>query len=275
MNGIANKPGAYENFSGTIDYKATECIVKDATFEILEHRKSYKGVLYVDIIFHGGDVVSGKLCNANIEYCNFYGELLRESIFHSGTFKSGKFRTSYWFDGVWCDAKWECAFDRFGRNRFYPPPFNMVNKIDGIIRKPGRYKDYTGWVDYGESKFYIEDGELEIQENKWLTVGNACYTYIYGGTITKGNVYDTIVYYANFNGNKMYNCGWRNGVFNGKQFLNSCWFDGKWTKGMFEDSRWKDGIWESGTWEDSIWDGGFDKNGIYHKKYDSPNKWKI
>ena len=46
---------------------------------------------------------------------------------------------------------------------------------------------------------------------------------------------------------------WRDGVFNGGMFSNAVWFNG---------------IWKKGTWLN-----GTDKQGNYHGKDDSPDKW--
>jgi hypothetical protein len=63
----------------------------------------------------------------------------------------------------------------------------------------------------------------------------------------------------------------------GKYIVNNGkidWYDGVWNDGVWNGGTWWKGTWLGGTWKSGKWLGGYDKNGKYHKKGDSPNKWK-
>ena len=76
---------------------------------------------------------------------------------------------------------------------------------------------------------------------------------------------------------------WEYGFFEGGTWKSGTWLNGNWNRGIWKDGIWKKGTWEKGawlggTWENGkwlggIWKGGYDKNGNYHPKGDSPDKW--
>lgn len=265
MSRLADNPGVYEDFSGKIQYKDTDCEVRNADFELLEELKKFKNKIDVWVEFERGDVVSGNLYNANIKHCNFYGSKIRHSVFHNGIFDGGEFAWSYWYDGTWEDGVWIKGFDKFGRSRLFHPPFDKFNKVKNIITEPGRYKDFTGCVKFGQSDFMIKNGELEIGHK-----GNWDVIIVDAGVITEGVLDGAIINYAIFNGDKMYDCNWKDGIFK---------------KGTFESGIFDGGIWESGTfiicpfaggaWRNGTWLGGFDGEGDWHSAGDSPDNWEL
>lgn len=254
MSGIADKPGAYNNFTGTIKYKHTDCRVRNATFEILEKPRWFKGVKTISILFEDGDVITGKMCNVIAQKCNFYGSTFSYSVFHSGIFKGGEFYMSYWYDGDWQGKFWRDSFDKFGRDHLYPPPFDRFDKAYNTIIQPGRYANFTGWVKYDDVNFYIKDGELEVGDSIFHSI------IINGGTITKGHIKKATI-------NQV--------IFKGDTIEKSTWYDGTWQSGTWFSGEWLGGVWLGGIWHDGDWYRGYDKYGSHHGKDDSPDKWAI
>lgn len=257
MSELADKPGKYTNFSGKINYKDSTCVVKRANFELLANEKRYKNQLFIWLVFHGGIVSSGNLHNADIEECQFHGYTIGDSVFRSGIFSGSHFKWSYWLGGEWKLGKWSNSYDKFGRIRLLPPPFDEFDKADNIITEPGRYKNFTGRVKHGNSDFYIENGELEICNDM---LG-------YSLSISDGTVIDGIINYVVAN----------QITIKGDKFNNGIWNDGLFEGGIFSKSTWKSGTWIDGTWSSSRlnWYGGFDKNGIWHERGDSPDLWSL
>lgn len=254
MSRIADTPGVYRNFNGWIKFKNANCQVKNADFELLEEHKKYKGKIDIWIEFERGDVIKGELWYANIEHCNFRGTRIDKSVFRGGTFAGWEFIWSYWLGGEWESGNWgSYNYDKFGRRRIFPPPFDRFDNADGIITQPGRYKDFNGKIEYGSNEFYIKNGEIEIQDDIGKNI------VVHGGVITKGDLKYATVNYVEFNGNAVYQCDWYDGIFNGI---------------IFNDNYWHSGTWLGGKWHNSYWFGGFDKNGNYHKEFDEPSKWK-
>lgn len=68
---------------------------------------------------------------------------------------------------------------------------------------------------------------------------------------------------------------WKNGTWERGNWWNGTWENGMWKDGNFLGGEWLDGTWKGGNWYGGNWLGGYDKNGKYHPKGDSPDKWKI
>lgn len=254
MSNIADSPGVYTNFSGRISYRWSDCEVKNATFELLENKKLFKRRKEIWIEFQKGNIISGDLWGAKVKHCNFNGRGLVGSVFRDGIFNGDTIRASYWYGGTWISGDWgEDNFDKFGRLRFYPPPFDKFDKVDGVVVRDGRYLNFTGHVKFGKSNFYIKNGEFETEIE-----GDFHKIAIYDGKITKGDLYCAIIDCVEFNGDSIVNCVWHNGIFDGGEFVGGQWYNG---------------VWNGGKWKGRNWYGGYDKDGVYHEKYDSPNDW--
>lgn len=257
---IASKPGTYNNFIGKIKYGKTDCDINGATFEILEKTKSFKGQKDIDIDFYKGTIVSGSLYHTDIRHCKFKGGELSFSVWRDGIFDGGSINFTTWLDGEWVSGDWDiCNYDKFGRHRLMPPPFDIFDEAKDVITKQGRYRNFTGRVRYGRSDFTIKNGDVEIFNNGIYPIA------IDDGVIKGGFLSKTIVTYAVLNGGQFFDGSWRNGIFNGGVFSGEYWFDG-----IFKNGTWENGIWGGGDWY-----GGYDRKGNYHKKGDNPNKWPI
>jgi hypothetical protein len=68
---------------------------------------------------------------------------------------------------------------------------------------------------------------------------------------------------------------WEDGTWESGTWIKGTWKNGTWKNGVWMDGTWMNGTWEKGYWEGGTWLGGYDKDGNYHPKGDSPNKWKI
>lgn len=83
-NRLANKPGHYKNFTGTICWKNTEGYVYDSTFTLCDKRNV--------VIFVDGVWVSG--------------------IFDGGVWNNGRWCNGHWHSGTWVDGKWYRGYDK-------------------------------------------------------------------------------------------------------------------------------------------------------------------
>lgn len=314
MNNKADKPGVYTNFSGLIEFRMTECEVRNASFELLDKEKDFKREIGIDILFHHGDVIKGAMWGADVKECNFLGGSLSLGVFRDGVFAGESFNSSYWFGGEWKGKKWNLSYDKFGRIRLYPPPFDNKENTTGLITEPGSYINFTGRVDFDESTFYIRNGDLELNKGKGYNIAIDC------GVITNADIHGVIINYVDFNSGKIKDSIWLDGIFAGSTMQDCTWKDGTWKRGDFIDSQWEDGVWQdgylydgiwhkglweqgiwelgtwydgewvdgtwrSGSWDDGfwcggdwlggVWYGGYDKDGVYHDNDDPPNKWDI
>jgi hypothetical protein len=66
---------------------------------------------------------------------------------------------------------------------------------------------------------------------------------------------------------------WFNGTWEDGTWKYGIWYDGTWNGGTWKNGIWAKGTWLGGTWNDGTWKGGYDKDGNYHQRDDSPDKW--
>lgn len=295
-----NKPGKYIDYSGEVSCYGSKCIVKNATFEILESKRSFKGLFNVWVIFESGVIVSGKLERAIVEGCDFYGENLNRSVFRGGSFNKGIFYRSHWFGGEWVSGEWADSYDKFGRIRSYPPYMwnSMVrDKTSGIIYEPGNYSNFTGRIKIGNSDFDVRNVDVELGDN------NVRPNIIYGGAIVRGITNNFDIYNSTIFSGKMVSCTtegcvllggtfeegiwkgghwdtgiwekgtWEDGKWMEGDFNGGDWLNGEWWDGTFDGGTWHDGTWRGGEWNDGTWLGGYDKHEGFHDKHDSPDSW--
>lgn len=282
---IVDEPGIYRNFSGIIKHSyRIDCEVKNATFELLDKMKKYKNRVDIILEFESGNVIAGKLCNANIKHCNFQGYMLAESVFHNGVFSGEMFSDSYWLGGTWNGANWMQGFDRFGRIRVNPPTMwdNKVAQTNGVANEPGRYENFTGRIKCGASDLTVKDASFELINPELHHKGVIAF---HSGIVLGGQAKNIVVNH----------CIWKNGAWMGGYSFNSTWYDGIWEDGDWHGSYWyggdfnggtwfggrfaggtfNGGTWMDGFWSGDKWLGGYDKYGDWHDKNDIPNRWRL
>ena len=71
---------------------------------------------------------------------------------------------------------------------------------------------------------------------------------------------------------------WQDGTWDGGTWVYGTWMNGNWNSGEWHSGfwwggTWNDGTWLGGSWNGGTWKGGYDKDGNYHQKGDSPDKW--
>lgn len=98
---VANQPGKYENFTGTIDWLGTKAQVKHATFELIP-------VLVIN--WKNGTWNNGTWKNG----------YWRDGIWNSGTWEDGQWyggtwKNGTWKDGFWSNGIWLNGIDRHGK----------------------------------------------------------------------------------------------------------------------------------------------------------------
>lgn len=278
MNNIADKPGEYTDFTGSILYKDINCDVKDATFELLKKRKKFKGKINIDAEFKKGEVIVGKLTHVNIKCCIFYGDRIEESVWHDGIFDGNRFHYSYWLDGEWESGEWAYSFDKFGRARGIPPidwDNDLLSQTSGIASRDGSYEGFNGTIRWAKNNLRVKDANFELGN---LSANANDEMFFHSGVVLGGVADEITVNYCIWEdgiwtGGSSFESEWHNGVWKG-----GTWEDGRWHDGTFDGGTWKDGEWYGGIWLDGEWEGGhwfhgYDWNGRFHN--DSPNNWGL
>lgn len=99
-SGIANEPGVYREFSGTIEWEKTNCVVKKSCFEICNGH-------YYTLNFHDVTVVKGNVNSAFMNTCVFNGSELTNCHFNDGTFNGVLFKGGTFEGGTWNGKFWD------------------------------------------------------------------------------------------------------------------------------------------------------------------------
>lgn len=251
---LATNIGTYENFTGRMLHNDANCLVENATFEILEEVKTFKGVCDIQIVFYDGTVNMGGVNNFDIRngvFCeNVY---ISKSIFRNGIFNGSNIFQSYWLGGRFNGCGYSPLYDKFGRMRYKTPKeWDNKNITSGIANKIGTYNNFSGTIKWNKNDAIVKDAEFELTSG----ISYKSLNFL-GGTIVDGIITDANIQYGIFKNGKIEKSNWSGGIFEG-----GTWFNGYWYRG----------IWESGHWLDGIWHGGYDKNGTYHI-VNPPNKW--
>ena len=133
-----------------------------------------------------------------------------------------------------------------------------------IANHPGKYKNFTGKIEYNQSNGWATNATFEIPVMK------------------KQGQYQIIWYNGTWQGDFFHSL-WKNGTWKGGRFHvgtfekgtweRGSWYNGVWKGGTWKDGWWMDGIWENGTWEGGTWSEGYDKYKNKHGEGDSPDKW--
>ena len=155
----------------------------------------------------------------------------------------------------------------------------------------GQYENFNGTIDYGfngnevygkmsNAKF----GLVFPQSNAPIMIcgigtwekGEAQNVYFGKKCIIKNGKFSNCYFQGStFENGKAVNCVWDYGTWKSGTWKSGNWWDGIWENGKWEDGWWKTGTWKGGTWIKGTWEGGYDKNGNYHEKGDSPDKWQL
>lgn len=115
QSNIANKPGKYENFTGTIDWGngKVKGEVSGANFELISSRK-YKSASYINVVtlikwhsgtWENGDFAFGIWENGAWKNGNFNG-LWLDGTWENGSF-TGTWKGGTWKNGIFCGGCWE------------------------------------------------------------------------------------------------------------------------------------------------------------------------
>ena len=103
-NQVANEKGKYENFTGIINWKGTEGIVMNATFELVPDGSIY----WYDGTWKGGTWITGRWYDGTWENGTWKGGQFRRGVWNDGTWENGIwYGTAKWKDGTWIDGKTE------------------------------------------------------------------------------------------------------------------------------------------------------------------------
>ena len=92
FSGIADKPGKYENFTGTIRWMGTVGNVTNATFNLQKSDRFHHGIWWYHDTWNNGIWDNG---------------LWDYGIWKDGTWIDGQWIDGTWEDGTWEDGTWE------------------------------------------------------------------------------------------------------------------------------------------------------------------------
>ena len=308
----ADKPGKYEKFTGTINFKGVSGKVKEATFTLNE--EGY------DITWENG-------------------------IWQSGTWINGKWQDGTWIYGNWKDGKWKKGKDDFGKYHRLPPNnweqqyiyftgrlnymgtvANVKNATFKTFGTSGKIIWTAGTLQSGtwnSTNGVWEDGTWKSgtwnggtwKDGTWIKGTWNGGTWIKGydqfsikqfdspdtwGTEDELGKYDKALYgvgvYQNFTGTiefgdikstvenatfelldteKGKTIVWYYGIWKRGTWGDGVWNQGTWESGTWNQGIWQDGTWIKGTWKGGVWENGKDDKGIIHTTGDSPDKWKF
>jgi hypothetical protein len=183
-----------------------------------------------------------------------------DGIWERGTWYKGTWKKGTWKDGTWNDGTWEKG--TWKRGTWYNGDWEKGTWEDG---------DWFGgiWWDGTWKNGYWLGGEWLGGE--WLGGYDRAGIYHQKGDSPDQWIKNHWIYKAKVSKNANYEFHidlyviWKSGD----------WFDGVWRGGTWENGTWHKGTWEGGAWLDGTWLGGYDKNGNFHPKGDSPDKWNI
>lgn len=107
-----------------------------------------------------------------------------------------------------------------------------VTKVDAtpVVDQPGKYKNFTGHIRYGDVIANVERATFELLPNEEI--------------IWQSGVWSD----GQWRGGTWFNGTWRDG-----SWKKGIWVTGKWENGWFMDGTWKSGDWNDGTWTGRLW----------------------
>ena len=135
-------------------------------------------------------------------------------------------------------------------------------------------KDAFTVIDKFENKRY--EGRREVIWKSTVFQGQ-------GADWVGGGFKDSTWYKGTWHNGTFKNGTWITGLWKKGTWISGTWYKGTWENGIWESGTWMDGTWLKGTWKDGVWKkgtwkggtwlGGYDKDGNFHEKGDSPDKW--
>lgn len=281
MSIVADKPGVYRSFTGAIRWKKTDCKVRDASFELLDEPKRFKGRTNIYIMFERGLVTDGTFFGVNIKECDFRGYKVFHSVFHSGIFDGFIFDDSHWLDGTWKRGHWSGGYDKFNRFRMFPPvDWDIKEKTINTRRATydGVYHNFTGTIEFGDNSFKVKNADFDLRlrygaDNELEDDKDEIYMYC--GELLSGGCHQLIATNCKIRGGTWCEATFQGCDCYGGLIDDSHWEDGTWHDGIWRDSYWESGTWHGGVWESGFWIQGYDKDGNFHSENDSPDKWDL
>ena len=215
---------------------------------------------------------------------------------NSGTWRSGTWKTGYWKSGTWLSGKWieGMWMDGLWHDGFWYMGSWMKGEWRGGVWYDGFWYDGTwkGGVwkkgEWAEGSWLYglwtdglwQDGSWKYgiwHNGAWLD-GTWYDGFWKRGTWHSGIWHDGVWEKGDWIWGIWKDGEWVDGVWHNGTWQGGIWKNGVWMKGVWQGGEWKSGLWESGTWQRGTWKGGtwlggYDKQGNYHPKGDSPDKW--
>jgi hypothetical protein len=217
----------------------------------------------------------------------------KDGVFEKGTWHGGTWEGGIWKNGTWKGGTWLGGYDKHGN--FHPKgdsPDSWLPKDHWIyttkISKNSKYKMTNNLFNWENGTWENGTWENGIWHDGTWKNGTWNFGSFLKGTWefgdwefgVFGSLHEGIWIDGNFHGGNFFGKLWKNGTWHDGTWSYGTWKKGIWKKGTWKDGTWKDGTWHNGTWEGGDWKGGtwlggYDKDGEWHPKGDSPNKWNL
>ena len=99
---VANQPGEYNNFTGTIDWRGIKGQVKNAAFELTTYNK---GIFWYEGTWENG-TFQGYWKDGTWKNGTWKWGVFDNGTWENGTWKKGNFWNGTWIKGTWQDGEW-------------------------------------------------------------------------------------------------------------------------------------------------------------------------
>jgi len=233
---IINTPGKYRNKSGHIIWKGTDCLVKNADFELFKTAKDGYDLLITKGTLEKGLAYKCVLKEIKNNGCNISNSIVFHIIHNKGTFYKSQWGDKSDNGGIWKGGIWIESTDRNNEKQDSSP----ATWGQPVVTKPGIYRNYTGLVkapgfsrmSSRTSVFYVKNCSLEIHD-----AGSDPEVDIFDGILLEGKIYNSKIFNAININCSLYDCFIKYIINKGGSLISVIVEDGLFENGHFFDIR--------------------------------------
>lgn len=103
---------------------------------------------------------------------------------------------------------------------------------EGIAVEKGEYRDFTGWICWGNSEGWVKDASFSLRTGFITWIDWKC------------GIWQDGIFAESY---------WNDGTWMDGRFVLGTWSNGTWMKGDWNGGAWKGGTWHDGTWHGGLW----------------------
>lgn len=132
--------------------------------------------------------------------------------------------------------------------------------MEGVAFEPGRYEDFTGYINFHGTEGYVEHATFTLFEDP----------------NDKYGLFRLVGLFSNirWDDGTWLDGMWSNGIWKNGVWRNGTWISGEWMNGTWKNGVWQTGVWENGTWEGGEWQLGTWKRGAW-LSLRPRNRWMV